>query len=95
MRSPKNSLFLLNITRAIKKDEQDRKYTCKRNIQVQTRNHYCGAKACRVHASYWIVIRGLSGCTFLSTFSHKQNYIRKKRYLTANVCILIFSTKLV
>jgi hypothetical protein len=52
--------------------------------------------ACQVYAPYYIVIRGLSGCTILfSILSHKRHIFREKNLLSVKMCVLIFSTTFV
>ena len=96
MRIPINSLFLLNITRAIK-TMMNRIENIRVNVTL--RRAHVAIVVEQKHAQRMRHIE-LSSVACLavphfSTFSHKQNYIREKRYLTSNVCVLIFSTKLV
>ena len=49
--------------------------------------------ACEAHASYYIVICGLFGCTVFFTLSHKRHAIRGRKVIEHEMCVL-FSNEL-
>jgi hypothetical protein len=81
-------LYSTNIKRNI--IEQDRQYTCNRNIEARSRNQSCSGKAISItyseclsvalrkaDAPYYIAIRGLSGSIIFFHIISKRHEFRK------------------
>jgi hypothetical protein len=81
-----------------------------RNNEARSCNHCCSEKPINITYAecvfealgmkYIIHIRhnfiyGLSGCTIISTLSHKRHDFGRKKYIGHEVSILIFSAKFV